>query len=738
MSEKALCRLLLAAFASAAAAATASAAEPQFYEVETSRDFLDGTLDAVSVDSRGQIRLAPHSRTLHEAEAPHLWVLAWDDEGTVYAGTGNEGHVLRYRDGEARVLFTAPELEVHALVVTPDGRLLAGTSPDGKVYEVSRDGNSEVLFDPGEKYIWGLAADAEGRVYVTTGVEGRLHRVAEDGAAEAILETSETHLTALAVAPNGTAYAGSSPAGIVYRVEADGEVFVLIDSDFREIKALALGADGSLYVAGIDGDRSPQPQPAPQPTPVLTTDVSVTVTATAEAAPAPTPAPQPAAQPTPVAAPGTTRGGVLRIHAGGEVERLWSSTEQMPHALVWTERGCLVGTGDKGEVFLVRDDQTWAMLTEYAAEQVTALVPAADGSVVLATSNPGKILVQQPAPTPLGTFVSKPMDTAAVSSWGRLRWRAIEPDGTRVAVATRSGNTGTPDATWSDWSEEYDDSEGSPISSPRARFLQVRAELRGADASSPTLESLSAAYMQRNLRPQVRGIVVHPPGLVFQKPLGIDAQGQILGLDAGQGAREPGAIGVTRQQLPPPTSFSRRLHRKGIQTISWTADDPNQDRLVYDVHYRALPDERYRLLRSGLEEAVLAWDTSTIPNGRYVVRITASDAHDNPHQIALTGSKESTPFEVDNTPPRVEARRGASGRHIEVSVDDDSSLVGYVEYSVNGGAWETVHPRDGICDSLHEEFWIELEELPGAGPHLFVVRASDRLGNLATAQVELP
>ena len=36
-------------------------------------------------------------------------------------------------------------------------------------------------------------------------------------------------------------------------------------------------------------------------------------------------------------------------------------------------------------------------------------------------------------------------------------------------------------------------------------------------------------------------------------------------------------------------------------------------------------DTRWRLLRKGLTDAVLAWDTSTVPNGRYVIRVTVSD-----------------------------------------------------------------------------------------------------------------
>ena len=59
--------------------------------------------------------------------------------------------------------------------------------------------------------------------------------------------------------------------------------------------------------------------------------------------------------------------------------------------------------------------------------------------------------------------------------------------------------------------------DGSPITSPKARYLQWRAVLTGK-GDSPVLTSVTAAYQQRNIRPEVASITVHPPGVVFQKP----------------------------------------------------------------------------------------------------------------------------------------------------------------------------------------------------------------------------
>src|SRR5690349_9508554 len=109
------------------------AAQPQFWQIEGARDFLDGETEGLSIDSEGRVRLAPASRVIEDPEAPYVWSLARDNQGRVYVGTGNEGKVFRVENGKGTLLFDAPELEVHALAVGKDGRLYVGTSPDGKV-----------------------------------------------------------------------------------------------------------------------------------------------------------------------------------------------------------------------------------------------------------------------------------------------------------------------------------------------------------------------------------------------------------------------------------------------------------------------------------------------------------------------------------------------------------------------------------------------------------------------------
>jgi len=717
------------------------AAQPQFWRIEGAGEFLAGDVQGLSVDSEGRVRLAPATRVLHDPEVPNVWCVAADGRGTLYVGTGNDGKVFRIEAGKGTLFYDAPELEVHALAPGPDGRLYVGTSPDGKVYAVDPAGQATTFFDPAEKYVWALAFDKGGNLFVATGAEGRVYRVDPKGKAQIALTSPETHILSLATDEKGNLYAGSAPEGIVYRLDPDLKVFVLLDTPYREIKALETGSDGSLYVAAVDAKGkgeapgTPTSPFGPPGTPPPVPEVTVTETF---AVVAPPPAGAPGAGPrTTETGAGAAKGALLRLLPSGETETLWSSSEETPHSLVRSGDLVLLGTGDKGKVYQVRDDRTWAMLAVLPAEQVTGLARRPGGGAVLATSNPGKLHTLEAAVGARGTFTSTVKDTETVSVWGRLRWEADTPSGTEVELQTRSGNTSTPDSTWTEWSSPYTAREGDPVTSERARFLQVRATLVGRGGASPVLDSVTAAFLQRNLRPQVQSITVHAPGEVFQKPISISGETEILGLDATPPSDR--AAAAARSTMPPATTYSRKLYQRGIQTFSWKAEDPNGDTLAYDVAYRAVGDRRFRPLRKGLTDAVLAWDTSTVPNGRYVIRVTASDSPGNPPALALTGDKDSLPFEVDNTPPSVTATLlSRSPVRIRAVARDDSSLIRRAEYSVDGGRWEEVHPTDGINDAREETYEIALGPLDGPGPHVVMFRASDTLGNVSTARVEVP
>ena len=728
-----------------AVAPSVRAAGPQFWRLEGAPAFLEGEIQGLSLDSEGRLRLGASQRAIFDPEAPNAWSLARDARGALYLGTGNDGRVLRFDGTKATVLYKAEELEVHAVAVGPDGRVYAATSPEGAVYAITPAGQATRFFDPKERYIWALAFDPQGVLYVATGDEGRVYRVTPDGKSELALASSDTHVLSLAIDGRGRVYAGTAPGGILYRIDAPGKAFVLLDSPYREIKALAVAADGTLYAAAIDGRTTEAPArpaatPAAPASPSATGGVVAEVTVS-ESYSVVVPTAAPVAMGAPgaeAAAPGPPKGAVLRIRPSGETDTLWTSPDDVPHSAVRIGGDLLVGTGNKGKVYRVGDDGRWALVATLPAEQVTAVAPAPGGGAFLVTSNPARVFTLEGTVAAEGFFLSKVKDAAVVSSWGRLSWEGKAPPGTEVRIQTRAGNTATPDSTWTDWSVPATRAAGEPIRSEKARFLQLRVTLVGKGGASPTVEAVVAAYLQRNLPPVVKSLTIHPPGEAFQKPITVTGEPEILGLEV-----DPLSDRAVAQRpaagSPPAITFSRKVYQKGLRTFSWQAEDPNGDALLFDVEYRAVGDDRWRPLRTGLSEPVFAWDTASVPNGRYVLRVIASDAPGNPPALVLTGTKESASFEVDNSSPTITASLDPRvPNRIRAIVRDDATPVRKLEISIDAGRWVEVHPVDGIADSLEETYDITVPTAAGGGPRMVVLRATDLLGNVSTARVDVP
>jgi hypothetical protein len=367
---------------------------------------------------------------------------------------------------------------------------------------------------------------------------------------------------------------------------------------------------------------------------------------------------------------------------------------------------------------------------------VTAFHRDSAGRLYYATANPGKLFRLSSERAPRGTYESETRDAQMVSTWGTISWHGTAPAGNRIELFTRSGNTETPDDTWSSWSAATGNAEGSPITSPKARYLQWRAVLTGK-GDGPTLTSVTAAYLQRNLRPQVRSVTVHPPGIVFQKPF-TTGDPELAGFDD-QSTPERKLAAAANQQPGGSSSLGRRTYQKGLQTLVWKADDENDDDLVYDVLFRREGETSWKTLRKATSESILVWDTTIVPNGTYFVKIVASDSPSNPLGIALTGELDSSAFEIDNTPPAIVVAnvRVDRGRTIVTfDVKDDHSPIQRVEFSQDGQRWRGVFPVDGIADSRQEHYELAVDgELGDRG---LTLRATDSMNNVETQHVDPP
>ena len=135
------------------------------------------------------------------------------------------------------------------------------------------------------------------------------------------------------------------------------------------------------------------------------------------------------------------------------------------------------------------------------------------------------------------------------------------------------------------------------------------------------------------------------------------------------------------------------------------------------------------------------WNTESVPDGVYEARVVVSDERNNPAQQALTGELTSPPFVVDNRRPEISAlsqntAKGAQSERVVVAgkVVDSVSSLAELAYSLDGGDFLPILPKDGVLDDLVEEFVLTLPELQ-LGPHTIIIRATDGADNVTTAQI---
>ncbi len=741
------------------AAGPVLAEHTRWWRQSSFEDFDKGTAKGVALRSDGKLFLAPHFAEFADANLAYLLALRADSKGNLYAAGGSNAKVLRLdASGKATTVFESSELAAQALAVDAAGNLFVGTSPDGKVYKVTPAGQSSVFFEPKTKYIWDLTVDKDGTVYVATGDTGKIFSVAPDGKGQVFYSGEETHIRTLAIDSSGNILAGTEPSGLVLRISKAGDprrAFVLFETAKKEITALLQDSSGNLYVAAV-GEKTPQLPGMPRPPitePGAAGNFNFAMGGTAN------PLQQPQGNPfAPI--PTVTSSSVYRIASDGSPEDLWSSRDDLVYALGLGPNGkLLLGTGNQGAVLELEGNHIFSRLVRTASGQVTSLASGPGGKLFLAAANPGKILTLGPDSEPEGSYESQPFDAHLFTRWGRLQWWGQNAAplksgaGARIEFYTRSGNTSDPGNNWSPWAGPYSNSAGEKIESPSARFVQWKLVLRGGTAgAAPELDWVSAAYLPKNVPPEVTGIAIQNTGIRVQ---GISV--------SGQGGASQTPVQVRMPQPPAATSsissafasaaaagaasaattprfdaVPQGFTQKGYQSVVWTAEDPNDDQLEFSIYFRGENETTWKLLKDKLDARYYTWDTTAMPDGAYYLKIVASDAPTNPNGEGLSSARESDRFEVDNTPPAIgqltaEIAGGAGGVRVRFQASDPASSIARAQYSLDAEDWNLVFPSGGLSDAPRENYDFQLQKI-APGEHTVTIRVYDQFENVTSAK----
>ena len=661
-----------------------SAVEPILWREHTQAQFSKGESEGVSLTREGVVLLSPAVLQVADVKEQFVWDLAVDTEGRLLIATGNSGKVFELVEGaDPRLLLDSPEVAIFSIAVSRNGTVFAGSSPDGLIYRIRPGKDAETFCRTGDEHVWSLVVDGDALYASTGGSAGRVLKIADDGTKEEVFRSPDPNLVCLIKASDGSLYAGSDQSGFVYRKKPGRRLEILYDAPENEIHALAMGMDGLLYAgamsgrAAIGGQREkPSQSKGNGPAPSLQKSI------------------------------------LYAIRPSGATVRRWEVPDPMLLSIAEIQSGeVTVLTGDNGGLYNVESDGSATLLTRFPDAQPWTFATLPGGDLWLGTAGSGKIYKLAQSFESEGTLMSVAQDFSIVSKWGKLGWKGEVTEGTSITFQTRTGNSQTPDETWSPWSSHLTDAAGSQILSPPGRFIQYRAHLKSSNSKvTPSFREVRLAGLQENVVPQILTVGVN-------------------------------AMGGKSNGAPKGNDKTKNRHNgtgggKGNWKVSWAAGDVNNDQLVYDLYYRGRDEKQWKLLKEDLTKSSFLWNVESAPEGTMQVKVVASDRLSNPESIALSAARESEPFDLDHTPPVVKLQvstEGVGTLAVTGEINDVTSPIRKAAYSLNSGEWKVLFPTDDIFDSPTESFTFNIVNL-NAGEYTLVVRASDALGNVGVSR----
>jgi len=702
----------------------------------SSSDLLKGETENIVIGSRGTIQLG----SAWEApvkEFEDVWSInsIVVSGGTVYVGTSPNGGIYKYSLGKLTKIYpeksekkpackkakkdkdantpgdanTVDDKEylsnehIFAMATDVAGRLLAGISGDKCRLCRFKNDKYEVIFELDEdKYIFAIEVDDGGNIYLGTGPEGKVYKLDSSGKKpQVVYDSQDKNILALAAGQDGFVYAGSDSRGLVYKINPRTKTAtVLYDSDEPEITALLFTEDGVLHAAATSAKivkaqtkfatQSPLAGRPDAKSPKKTDDAkgglklkiaNIKGAASKTASKGPTPPRKPAR-------PGQAS-YIYKISKDGFVTSLFSEAAVF-FCLAEQDKSLLVGTGNNAQLFTVdpASEQQAIIYEDKQASQITAINVRRD-AVYLGTANPAKLIKLGSGFASEGTYLSDLIDAGQPAKWGKLQIEADIPHGCKVRMASRSGNVkDVNDPTFSKWTELVEVTQPIQLRCPPGRFCQYKLVLQSNGPKTPIIREIAVASSVPNLAPKVQSVDV---------------------------------------------SRIATADKKGTFKISFKAKDDNGDKMIYKIDFRKIGRANWIELKDELETATFEWDGKTVEDGRYEVRVTASDERSNTTATKLTGSRISEQVIVDNTAPVIKKHSIDKRKKtitLKLLVSDVFSAIGRLNYTVDSNEkWKGTMPDDMVYDTTDEYFTIVIDKLE-AGEHIIAVRIADSVGNI--------
>ena len=173
---------------------------------------------------RGRVyRIDPSGKStlLWTAEQPEIFAIAVDANGVVYAGTSPDGKVYRIENGKATEYF-APECALYLVAGRRHATARSTWAPATRARSSAwpAAGSGELYYETGQSHVTGLAVDSQGRLLAGTEPNGILYRISAKDKAFVLYDANLPEIRAIVPMPDGTVYAAALGGSTAKRAQA--------------------------------------------------------------------------------------------------------------------------------------------------------------------------------------------------------------------------------------------------------------------------------------------------------------------------------------------------------------------------------------------------------------------------------------------------------------------------------------------------------------------------------------
>ncbi|MEW6026575.1 MAG: hypothetical protein AB1599_04705 [Planctomycetota bacterium] len=706
------------------------------------------------------------------ANGKYVWQLCLDNDGNLYAATGPEGKIYKIdATGKAEVFYDTKKKNVLSLIFNGKDYFYAGTASPGIVYRISLKGRPEIVADLGEVEIkclvysgekgelfigankgiqaaphefLGLIQQSAKKAAVTPPVPGQAPKSADETKPATPAETPK-HET-----PKEAPHSAPPPADKNHDEHRSDR-----DSDHQP-PAKPQRSPDDFGAPSAPEHKSADKSARPNPTPVeqdggqagnpsdtaqdIPPELKEWLEKIKEAVPMqdedgdePPPMPVPPPAPVPIAPAGSAETVSVQpppeaprppVHcviyklSNSFIKEIIALNDCYITEMKLNAEGVLIaGTDNSGRVYYVFQGGKFFIPFDLDAGQVLTLAMNKDNQLyAIGSGKKAAVYLARPDLAVKSEFTTEVWDARFPARLGNFSFKGRGS----LALQVQSGNTAKPDETWSDWSDPVvisaqggsasggkAEEDAKPVA-PAGRYFKAKLSWDNKDT---LIKEITQNYLVHNQQPRIATFNIAPV---------------------------------------PPLQLAGIPQRMPVRKITYQVRDPDGDALSYRIYSRREDQKTWILLNQEFPGGLIFqpeynWNTESLPDGRYLIRLEATDEKVNPNGTELKDEKISEPVIVDNTRPEIKDLAVDKTLICSGKVSDALSQIRRIEYSLDGGKWEPVFPSDGIMDSSSEGFKFSLrpDEHPfgrvpatAAGFHNIAVRAYDEFGNMGLGQLE--